>query len=425
MSLWKILKNKETKNAMWLIGGRVAQMFISLVVGVLTARFLGPTNYGLISYGTAFVVFFTAFCTLGINSVIIKDFVDHPHEQGSAIGSSILLRFLSSIGALLLIIGISFYFDSQEPETVIVVTLCGLSLLFQVFDTFNYWFQFQYQSKVIAIATFLAYIATAAYRIILLMFEKNIKWFALASSVDYIVLAVVLVVAYQKYNGPKLTFSLKKGKSLLSKSYHYILSGMMVAVYGQTDRLMLKQMVDDSSVGYYSIAATVNFIWVFVLASIINAVAPTIINLHKEDYQAYEKKNQQLYAIVFYVSMGVSLIMTLWGDSIIQILYGEDFLPSSSILKIITWYTAFAYLGVARDTWIVCENKQHYLKYLYMGAALLNVLLNCVMIPQWGASGAAVASLCTQISTSIILPCCIKGLRPNVILIMRAIFLKK
>ena len=65
------LKSKESKNAMWLIGGRVAQMVLSLFVGVLSARYLGPANYGTINYATALVSFFMSFCTLGINSIIV------------------------------------------------------------------------------------------------------------------------------------------------------------------------------------------------------------------------------------------------------------------------------------------------------------------------------------------------------------------
>ena len=76
------LKSKELKNAGWLIGGKVAQMILSLFVGVLSARFLGPSNYGLINYGNALVSFCMSLCTLGINSVIVKELLDHPDKHG-------------------------------------------------------------------------------------------------------------------------------------------------------------------------------------------------------------------------------------------------------------------------------------------------------------------------------------------------------
>ena len=90
------LGKATVKNASWLIAGKIAQMLISLVVGLLTARYLGPSNYGIINYALAYTAFFMAFCTLGINSVLVKEFVDNPQEEGTIIGSSLCLRAVSS-----------------------------------------------------------------------------------------------------------------------------------------------------------------------------------------------------------------------------------------------------------------------------------------------------------------------------------------
>ncbi|MBE6667455.1 MAG: flippase [Ruminococcaceae bacterium] len=418
------LKSKEVKNAGWLIGGKIAQMILSLFVGVLSARYLGPSNYGLISYGSAMIGFFMSFCTLGINSVIIKEFFDNPDEQGKAIGSSIVFRLVSSFCSCVVVIAASFIIDRGSWETIVIVALCSVSLLFHVFDTINYWFQAQHRSKVTAIATFIAYVATSVYKIILLILNKSVFWFAFATSVDYIVLSIILLIAYKKYDGPKLSFSFAKGKSILGKSYHYILSGMMVAIYGHTDKLMLKQMMNTEEVGYYATATAICAMWTFVLTAIIDSMYPTIVKAFKTDQKLFENRNRQLYAIVFYVSVFVSVIFLIFGNLIIRILYGAAYMPAAAPLKVVTWYTAFSYFGVARTAWIVCNDMQKYLKYMYIFAAILNVALNLVFIPIMGAIGAALASLITQIFTSIVLPYCIKDLRPNAKLMLEAIILK-
>lgn len=418
------INNKEIKNAGWLIGGKILQMLVSFIISLFTARYLGPDNYGLINYGAAYVAFFTSLCTLGINSVIIKDFVDNPQEEGVALGTTFLLRAISSILSALMIVSIAIIVDYNEPLTILVVALCSLALPFQIFDTFNSWFQSKYQSKITSVATLLAYIIIAIYKVILLFLGKSVEWFALAASLDYICAAVFLFIAYKKNKGPKLRYSKEKAKQLLKKSYHYILSGMMVAIYGQTDKLMLKQMLNESAVGYYSLATTICAMWVFILSAIIDSMYPTILQLNEKDEQAFNKKNKQLYAIVFYVSIIVSILFVVFGDLAIKILYGEAYLPAATPLKIITWYTGFSYLGVARNAWIVSKNKQKYLIWIYLFAAIGNVLLNIVFIPLWGVSGAAFASLLTQVFTSIILPFFIKDLRKNAILIIEAICLK-
>ena len=72
MNLRGFLKNRIVKNAGWLIGGRIVHMILAFFVGLLTARYLGPGNYGLINYAASFTSFFASVCTLGINSIIIN-----------------------------------------------------------------------------------------------------------------------------------------------------------------------------------------------------------------------------------------------------------------------------------------------------------------------------------------------------------------
>ena len=420
----KILGNKTVRNVGWIMIGRIMHMVLSFLIGLLTARYLGPDNYGLINYATAFATFFTAFCTLGINAVIVKNFIDHPSEEGETIGTTLTLRLISSVLSLFTIVGIVRIIDGNEPVTLAVVSLYCLSLVFHVFDTFNYWFQSRLLSKYYAIATMISYVAASAYRLVLLILGKSVQWFAIANSIDYCIVAILLFLFYKLNHGPKLSFSGKKAKELLSISYSYILSGLMVAIYGATDKLMLKQMLDETAVGYYSLAVSISTVWAFILSAIIDSLKPSIMRYHNENKEMYEKTNRMLYALVFYISLIASLGITLIAPLFVSILYGAEYLPAVAPLRIVVWYVAFSYLGVARDAWVVCERKQKYLKYLYAGSAFLNVLLNFLLIPVIGACGASLASLITQISTIFVFPAMIKDMRPNIKLMWEAIILK-
>ncbi|MBQ7384675.1 MAG: oligosaccharide flippase family protein [Clostridia bacterium] len=417
------LKNKTVKNAGWLIGGKIAQMLISFVVGILTARYLGPSNYGLIGYAGAYTAFFTAFCTLGTNSILVKEFVETPEKDGTILGTTLLLRMASSIMSAITIISIVFFVDAGEPTTIAVVALCSVGAVFHVFEVFHYWFQSKLMSKVTAMATFIAYVVTSAYKVILMVLGKNVMWFAFATSVDYICIALFLYIAYRKNGGGKLKFSWECGKRILKQSHHFILTGIMVAIYGQTDKLMLKQMINETEVGLYSTAVAICGMWVFLLSAVIDSVYPSIMQANGKDEELFKKRNRQLYAFVFYLSMFVSLMFQIFAPLVIKILYGEQYMGAVAPLRIVTWYTAFSYLGVARNAWIVCKGAQKYLKYIYFGSALANVVFNLMLIPHLGASGAAIASLVAQIST-IVLPLFIKPLRENTLLMLEGIMLK-
>jgi len=419
------LKNKAVNNAGWIIFGKVAQGVINLLVGLLTARYLGPSNYGIINYAGAYIAFFTSLCTLGINSVLVKELIDNPDKEGEILGSSILMRMASSILSAITIIGIVSVVDRDEPTTVLVVALCSIGVIFHVFEVFNYWFQAQLKSKITSMASLVAYAITAAYKVYLIVTDKSIEYFTVSTSIDYIVVAIILYICYKKHNGQKLSCSLATGKRILSKSCHFILPGLMVAVYGQTDKLMLKQLISDTEIGYYSTATTVCNMWVFVMGAIITSVYPSIMQANKDgNEKEFERLNKILYAIVFYLSVFVSVLFAVLAEPVIYILYGEAYLPSVNPLRIITWYTAFSYLGVARNAWVVGKDKQKYLIWIYMSAALSNVLFNIWLIPIWGASGAALASLIAQIVTVMVAPFFIKPLKRNSVLMLEAIALK-
>lgn len=420
----QLMSNKIVKNAGWLIWGKIIQMIISMVVNLLTARYLGPSNYGLINYAGAYIAFFSSLSTLGITSVIVTEFVKNKGKEGEIIGTSLILRFISSLLSVITIISIVLVVDANEPTTILVVIISSISVLFNILDTFQQWFQSQLKSKVTAISILVAYIVTALYKVYLLITGKSVIYFAFATTVDYAVLGVLLLLAYKKYSGNPLFFSFTYAKKLLKKSCYFILPGLMVSIYAQTDKMMLKQMINTTEIGYYSTALSICTMWCFVLSAIIDSIYPSIVEAHDISKTEFDKRNRMLYAIIFYLSMAVSIFLFAFAKPIINILFGSDYAPAIGPFRIITWYTAFSYLGVAKNAWIVCNNKQKYLIYTYMAAAISNILLNLILIPLWGATGAALASLIAQVITVIVAPLFIKDLRENTILIIDAIRLK-
>ena len=424
MKLRNLFQNKVAKNAGWLICGKIGQMIVNLLIGLLTARFLGPSNYGLLNYAAAYTTFFSAVCTLGINSVLVKELIDRPDQQGTTLGTALGLRAVASVLSAITLLGLTMIVDADEPVTIAVVSLSGISLIFRVFETFNYWFQSRLESKVTAMMTLIAFALTGVYKAVLLVLRKSVTYFACATSLDYLLLAVFLFMAYRKHRGDRLRFSWDYGKALLEKSKYFILPALIICIYSQTDKMMLKRMLSDADVGYYSTAISMCNVWSFVYVAIIDSFTPSIIEANRTNPERFRQINLRLYAFVFYLAIAISAAYTLLASPAVRILYGADFLPAAAPLRIITWYTAFSYLGCARDVWIVCKDCQKYLFLVYLVAALANIALNLLLIPRMGASGAALASLMTQVLTTFVVPMLIKPLRENARMMLEAITLK-
>ena len=414
-------KNKVIKNASWIIGIQLIKSLLGMVISMLTARFLGPSNFGLINYAASIVAFVTPIMYLGLTGVLVQEIVNNHEKEGEILGTSIFMAFISSILCIGGVISFSAIANHGEKDTIIVCALYSILLIFQSFEMVIYWFQAKLLSKYSSVVSLAAYILVSGYKIYLLATQKSIYWFAVSNALDYMIIALGAAVVYKKLGGRPLRFNFNTAKHLFSKSRYYIVSNMMIAIFAQTDRIMLKLMIDDAATGYYSAAVTCAGMTGFVFSAIIDSFRPMIFDDKKNNEKQYEKDMCRLYGIIIYLSLIQSLAITLFSGLIIQILYGAAYSASINVLKLVVWYTTFSYLGSVRNIWILAEDKQKYLWIINLSGALANVVLNYILIPIMGIMGAALASLVTQIFTNVLTGFIIRPIRYSNTLMLRAL----
>ena len=420
----KIRGNKFFSNTMWDIGGKVFQMFLTLIVGMLTARYLGPSNYGIIGETASYVSFFSIICQLGFTSTAVKEIMDYEDRQGEILGTTIFFRICTSLISSVAITCLLFVLKDGDKVIVWVAFLQSLSLLFQSFDMIHYWYQSRLETQVSVKIQSLAYVIMDIYKIAILALGKSVEWFAFSTALEAAVVGAALLLVYNRGKGQKLSVSVSAGKEILKRSYHFILSGLMVTIYGEMDKIMLGEMLSEAAVGFYTAATKVSTMWSFVLTALINSSRPVIIASRSKNHELYIKQNKRLYAAIIWIGIAAGLGITVLGKWIIYFMYGEAYMPATSSLQISAWYTMFAMLGTARGIWIVCEEKAKYVKY-YLGiGAVFNVILNYLLIPLFGPGGAAAATLVTQIFTAVLAPAIFKETRIYTKYVLEAFFLK-
>ena len=412
------------KNAGWIIGVRIIQSVLSLIISMLTARYLGPSNYGIISYAASLTAFVLPIMQLGLSNILVQEIINEPEKDGETIGTATVMGVVSACFCVIGIIAFSTIVNKGETETILVCGLYALSLVFQAIELVQYWFQAKLLSKYTSIASLIAYIIMSLYKVYLLISGKSVAWFAISYSIDYLLIAVVLIVIYTKKSKHLLKFSWEKAKQMFSRSRYYIISSLMVTVFAQTDRIMIKLMIGNSETGFYSAAISCAGITSFVFSAIIDSMRPVIFESKKESENKFKENMINLYSIIIYLSLAQSIVISMFSGIIVRILYGVNYLNSVSVLRIIVWYTTFSYLGSVRNVWILAHNKQKYLWIINLSGALLNVCLNYILIPVWGSCGAALASLITQIFTNVIISFIIKEIRENGFMMIRALNMK-
>lgn len=407
------MKNKLINNAVWIVGCKTLRALLAVIITMLTARYLGPEKYGTINYAAGLVAFVAPFMQLGLSAILVRELVNRPKEEGTVLGTVTGLNLLSSA---LCIVGITAFVsiaNAGEIETILVCIIYSFLLIFQALEMVQYWFQAKLMSKYFAIATICAYLCTVLFQVFLLVTRKNVYWFSASNSIEYAVLALILLFVYKAKGGQKFSFSFIEAKKLLSVGRYYILAELMVVIFAQTDKIMLKHMMDSAAVGYYAAAVTCANMFAFVFSAIIDSARPVIIEAKQSSNAEFEKKMTMLYSVIFYLALAVSCCITLFAPLIIKILYGAEYNAAIAPLRLIVWYIAFSLFGSVRNIWILAEKKQQYLWRINICGAITNVILNAVVIPIWGVMGAALTSLVTQIFTNVIVGFIIKPIRPN------------
>ena len=242
--------NRVAKNAVWIIGGKIAQSVLALIINMLTARYLGPSNFGLITYASSLVAFVLPIMQLGFSNVLVQEIVNKPEREGKVLGTAIFLSLLSSICCIIGVTSFAFAVNPDETETIVVCLLYSFILIFQAIDHIEFWYQAKLLSKYSSIISLISYVAVSAYKVFLLVTAKSVYWFALSNALDYAFISIGGVILYRKLGGQRLSFSISIGKQMFSKSKHYILSSMMVTIFAQTDKIMIKMMMNESATGY-------------------------------------------------------------------------------------------------------------------------------------------------------------------------------
>lgn len=417
-------KNKVAKNAGWIIGIQLIKSIFGVIISMLTARLLGPSNFGVINYASSIVAFAAPVMQLGLTGILVQELVGTPEKEGEILGTAITLSFISAI----LCIGGVFSFVSianhGETETIIVCVLYSILLIFQALEMMIYWFQARLLSKYSSVISLTAYVIISGYKIFLLATQKSVYWFAVSNALDYMLIAAGLFIVYRKLGGAKLSFRTEIARKLLSKSKYYIISNMMITIFAQTDKVMLKLMVGDAETGYYSAAVSCAGMTAFVFSAIIDSFRPLVFDMQKSSDTKYEKIIITLYSIVTYLSLAQSVVMTTLAPFIIKILYGSRYTQSVIVLQVITWYCTFSYLGGARDIWILAEQKQKHLLTINAVGVVMNIALNAILIPQLQAIGAAIATVSTQFFINYVFVLIYKPTQKNGILQMKALNIK-
>ncbi|MDN3547641.1 flippase [Mucilaginibacter aquaedulcis] len=394
--------NEETKsivsNVSWLFSDKILRMGVGLVVGVWIARYLGPENFGKWNYGLALTGVFAAVSTLGLDSLVVKDLVKVGSDEKIILGTSLVMRLVGSVVAVILSYLIVFFTERNDIQMQLIVFVLSLSFIFQSFDVIDLFFQSKVKSKYVVIAKNSVFLICALFRVAGLYFKLSLIYFVAMSTVEIAFGALALLYYYSKKSSYSI-FSWKVSKAYglekLKECWPIILSGVIIIIYMRIDQIMIKQFLNEKAVGIYSAAVRIVEVWYFVPSTITVSLFPVLIK-NKEDNNGYYKTVLKMFRYLFLISFSISVIILFTSEPLITLLFGKAYIAAAFALKISIWTGVFVFWGVGAGNILVLENLNNHNLYKSLSSVFVNVGLNFVLIPKYGINGAAIATLISQ-----------------------------
>lgn len=396
---------KIVDNIGWLFLDKILRMGVGLLVGVWVARYLGPEQFGLFNYATAFVSLFSAIAVLGLQGIVVRDIVRNPACKEETLGTAAVLQLIGGLLAYALILGTIYWLRPDDTLAMVLVAILGSTMLFKASEVAVYWFESQVQSKYTVWIQNGAFLVFAAIKVALILNHATLIAFAWATMAEALAVALLMAVVLGLC-GPKLRqlrATLARAKVLLKDSWPLLLSGITITIYVKIDQIMLGQMVGDQAVGIYSAAVRISEVWYFIPVTVVASLFPAILETKQRSEAAYYARLQKLYDLMVWISVSVALPMTFLATPLVRLMYGDAYAEAGTVLAIHIWAAIFVSLGVASGKWFLIENRQIDKLNRSIAGAVLNIVLNLLLIPQHGVIGAAIATVISYAMADVIM----------------------
>ena len=382
-------------NASWLGGESMLRLLIGLPMTIWLTRYLGPREFGSLSFALAICSILIPLAALGLDRITVRELVERPSERGTILGTVFTLRSVAGLALYAAALAAVMALRPGDAPTLRLVAVAAALVAFKAFDVIDLSFQADVASRTPAVARSGVFgVATAARAALLLLAAPTIA-FAWAWLGEGAIAAAALVFVYTRLGGSLGTWRLRRATAaaFLRDGWPIALASAMVLVYTRIDQIMLEQMRGSAELGVYAVAVRLVEATYFIPTVVVASAFPSVLQARAESESAFEARLERLYRSLAFAGYAVILPMALLAWWYVPLLFGPAYRGAAPVTAVLACSILFTNLGVARGAYLTAMNwMKAYLFTVALGCAV-NVVLNLIWIPRWGAMGAALASL--------------------------------
>lgn len=225
----------------------------------------------------------------------------------------------------------------------------------------------------------------------------NVKYFVLFQTISFALSAAIsFYIVKSKTNNFKLNFNLNKIIVILKESYPYALLTLLMLMYSKIDTVLIKEMHSNGNkeVGYYAAS--------YRIIDALNMIAVLFAGLLYPIFSKSIKSNINLvkliktsFSILVLPAMIISIVSIIYSIEIMQLLYHENISYSSVLFQNLLISFVFICNSYIFGTYLTAKGEIRLLNKIALLATVINIVLNAIFIPMYGAAASCLITIIT------------------------------
>jgi O-antigen/teichoic acid export membrane protein len=390
------------KNTSVLLLSQIISYILVLFYTIYTARYLGASGFGILSFALALGAILSIFTELGLNTLIVREVSRDKKLANKYIGNTFVLKILLSIITLsLMFIVVSLL--KYSPETATIVYYITISFVVGAFTNIFYSiFQAYEEMEYQSIGMIINSIIMFAGVLLIIKYQLSITNFALIYLISSIICLVFgFIICIWKFILPKIEIDTGLWKFLIVEAIPLTLASIFLLIAFKVDTVLLLIINGDEAVGYYNAAYGLMTALMFLPSVYVLAIFPLLSQLHVSSKDLLKRSYEKSFKYLIILGLPIAVGTTLIAGPIILLIYKSAFTPSIIALQILIWSIPIIFVNYIIGTAINSINKQRQMVKSTFIVMAMNIILNLLLLPKYGYIAASIITVFTELASFI------------------------
>ncbi|PAP76543.1 flippase [Rubrivirga marina] len=384
------------QNSLALGVGQAVTLVVNFAAWVYLSRVLGPEGFGLITLGLAILSYFLLAVALGLDVVAVREIArasDGAAALHRLVANVLGLRLALALVATATYVGIAVWVAGTAAAAA-ALTILSLQLVARAVQL-DWVYQGVERMWVVALRTAGAAALLAGLAFALVRDGTDVVVAAVAVGVAPLVANAVLLVAYAgEFGRPRL--STASWRALLIPAVPLAASAFMSEVYYNLDKIMLEALRTTAEVGLYGAGYKVYALAVAPATALFPAFFPSLARAATREQKA--EAARRFASALLLIGLPVIAVAPFAAAPLLDALFGPEYAEAGPALQLLLANAGVVYLAMTYGVPLTAWDRERAYFVVVTAGAVLNAVLNAVLIGPFGTAGAAGATLCTEAS---------------------------